>query len=409
MDIIHAAILGAEEFNFGTIALIAMGCVYVRKCHLNTCPVGIATQDPNYRRKFKGTKEQVINYFNGVAQECREIMASIGVRRLDDLVGRPGLLRQREVAEHPKANMISLAPVLKDVAEEAGEDMPRICRMDRNDGNHPHPLDDKILQHAKTAINDRTPTELEYKVKNTNRNVGTKLAGAIAYQHGDHGLPGGTVTVKLRGSAGQSFGTFLCGGIRLELTGEANDYVGKGMCDGEIIIRPPDDAGFAAAENSIIGNTVMYGSTGGRLFANGRAGERFCVRNSGGTGVVEGCGDHGCEYMTNGLAVILGPTGKNFGAGMSGGAAFVYDEAGTFESLCNMEMIKVEPLGADDVKPLQALIHDHLEFTDSTRASEILKNWDEVSGRFRKVTPKDTPKPPAYEAEEKPESEAVAK
>jgi len=399
-DIIHAAILGAEEFNFGTIALIAMGCVYVRKCHLNTCPVGIATQDPKYRDKFKGTKENVINFFNAVSEDVRKIMAQLGVRKLDELIGRPEFLRQREIEDHPKANMIDLSPILKDVAKEAGHDIARICTMNRNDGNHAHPLDDKILQQAQGAIKDKTPITLDYKIKNTNRNIGTKLSGSIAYTYGDHGLPEGTVNVNLRGSAGQSFGTFLCSGVKFVLVGEANDYVGKGMSGGQIIIRPPENASFAAAENSIVGNTVMYGATGGELFAAGLAGERFCVRNSGGTGVVEGCGDHGCEYMTNGRAVILGATGKNFAAGMSGGVAYVYDIEGNFRSLYNPEMVKVEHVEDDgELKALAELIYRHLEFTESARAKEIMDDWTANQEKFLKVSPKDSPKPPPYEQE----------
>ena len=406
LDIIHAACLGAEEFNFGTIALIALGCVYVRKCHLNTCPVGIATQDPKYRAKYKGDKQNVINFFNAVSEEVRTIMASLGVRKLDDLIGRPEFLRQTEIESHPKANLVDLSPVLKDVAEEAGEDLPRICRHNRNDGDHEHPLDDKIIQQAHDALRDKTPVELDYKVRNTNRNVGTKLSGQIAYQHGDHGLPEGTVSVRLRGSAGQSFATFLCSGVKLELIGEANDYVGKGMCGGEIIIRPPENASYVAHANSILGNTCLYGATGGYLFASGQAGERFCVRNSGATGVVEGCGDHGCEYMTNGVALILGRTGKNFGAGMSGGVAYIYDEVGNFEQLYNPEMIKVEPLSEDDdIALVQKLTHDHLERTDSVRASEILKDWASHSKKFFKVSPSAEPSPPEYDL---PESEPAA-
>ncbi|HUF61046.1 MAG TPA: glutamate synthase large subunit [Verrucomicrobiales bacterium] len=392
MDIIHAALLGAEEFNFGTIALIAMGCVYVRRCHLNTCPVGIASQDPKYRAKFKGQKEHVINFFNSVAEECRRIMASLGVRRMDDLIGRTRFLRQRHVPDHPKANLIDLSRVLRDVGAEREEDMPRRCLINRNDGTHPHPLDDRIIQHAAEAIRDRKPIRLAYRVRNTNRNIGTKLAGEIAYSHGDHGLPKNCIQLDLHGSAGQSLGTFLCEGIRIVLTGEANDYVGKGMCGGEIVVRPPANAGFAAAANSIIGNTVLYGATGGRLFAAGRAGERFCVRLSGATGVVEGCGDHGCEYMTNGIAVILGPTGKNFGAGMSGGIAYVYDENGDFEQLYNPDMIRAGRLsgGADETE-LQKLIYDHLECTESVRAKELLADWESSRRRFFKVEPKLAP------------------
>jgi len=408
-DIIHAAILGAEEFNFGTIALIAMGCVYVRKCHLNTCPVGIATQDPKYRDKFKGKKEHVINFFNGVAEETRTIMANLGVRKLDDLIGRPGTyLKQRHIPDHPKANLIDLGPVLKDVAQEAREDMPRTCLVNRNDGIHAHPLDDKIIERAREAIVDKKPLELDFKVKNTDRNIGTKLSGEIAYLHGDHGLPEGTITLQLRGSAGQSFGTFLCGGVKMVLTGEANDYVGKGMCGGEIIIRPASDVPFKSHENSILGNTVMYGASGGSLFAAGIAGERFCVRNSGGTAVVEGIGDHGCEYMTNGTVVVLGWTGKNFGAGMSGGIAFIWNVSGNFEKLYNPEMITAEPLSdQEDTNLVKSLIYRHLENTDSTRAREILADWDTHQAKFLKVRPTAPPAPPAYDEPEGKETAAI--
>jgi len=389
MDIIHAAILGAEEFNFGTIALIAMGCVYVRRCHLNNCPVGVATTDPKYRAKFKGEVEHVVNFFNSVSEEVREIMASLGVRHLDNLIGKPSFLRQRQVPGHPKANTLDLSRLLHDVAAERGQDMPRTCVNDRNDGVQKHPLDDKIILAARSAIRDKQPVSLEFKVKNTHRNIGTKLSGEIAGVHGNHGLPAGTIDVQLRGSAGQSFGTFLVSGVRLTLTGEANDYVGKGMCGGEIIIRPNSDRKFTPADNSIMGNTVMYGATGGHLFANGRGGERFCVRNSGGTAVVEGVGDHGCEYMTNGTVVILGSTGKNFGAGMSGGVAYILDLEGEFEKLYNKEMIEVVPLERDeDVTLVKSLIFSHIEATESDRGKEVLANWETYCGKFHKVQPK---------------------
>ena len=387
MDIIHAAILGAEEFNFGTIALIAMGCVYVRKCHLNTCPVGIASQDPKYRDKFKGKKEYVVNFFNSVAHEVREIMASLGVRKLNDLIGRVEFIKQRHIEDHPKANTISLRRVLKNVAAELGEDVPRICLKGRNDSSHPHPLDDKIIQEAKDAITDQVPVKLSFKVKNTDRNIGTKLSGEIAYHWGDTGLPEGTITVELEGSAGQSFGTFLCGGIKLILTGEANDYVGKGMTAGEIVIKPRAGVKFAASENSILGNTVMYGSTGGHLYASGRAGERFCVRNSGGTAVVEGIGDHGCEYMTNGTVVVLGPTGRNFGAGMSGGVAYILDESGQFPHLYNPEMIEILPLEPDDGTILKGLIENHVMNTNSRKAAALLSDWSAALKQFIRVQP----------------------
>ena len=389
LDIIHAAALGAEEYNFGTIALIAMGCVYVRQCHLNTCPVGIATQDPAKIAKFKGTPDMVVNFFNAVSQEVREHMAALGVRKLDELIGRPEFLRQREVPDHPKANLIDLSRILKDVAKESDRGLSRIRLQDRNDGLHAAPLDDKIIQDARNSIRDKNPIKLSYKVKNTNRNVGTKLSGVVADHHGNQGLPEGTIDVELKGSAGQSFATFLCGGIKLTLIGEANDYVGKGMCGGEIVLKAPENRKFVPHENSIAGNTVMYGATGGRLFVNGRAGERFCVRNSGGTAVVEGIGDHGCEYMTNGFVVILGETGKNFGAGMSGGQAFVLDLDDRFEKLYNPEMVQVSPLeDPEDINAVKQLIYHHLEETESERAKEILGDWESFLPKFRKVHPK---------------------
>jgi glutamate synthase (NADPH/NADH) large chain/glutamate synthase (ferredoxin) len=390
LDIIHAAVLGAEEFNFGTIALIAMGCVYVRRCHLNNCPVGVATQDPKYRAKFKGEVDHVVNFFNAVSEETREHMARLGVRRLDDLIGRTKYMRQRKLPDHPKANLIDLSRILADVGEEIGEDLPRICLRDRNDGIHEPPLDDQILEDLGDKIEKKEAASLSYEVKNTHRNIGTKLTGVVAKLHGDHGLPEGTIDIQLSGSAGQSFATFLCGGIRLTLTGEANDYVGKGMAGGEIRIKPPANRSFVASENSILGNTVMYGASGGHLFANGRGGERFCVRNSGGTAVVEGIGDHGCEYMTNGTVVVLGETGKNFGAGMSGGQAYIYDEAGRFEKLYNPEMVEIVRLedGSEHANELKTLVEAHLEATGSEKASEILADWSGSLSRIWRVQPR---------------------
>ena len=386
-DIVKAAVLGAEEFNFGTAALIALGCVYVRQCHLNTCPVGIATQDEKLRAKFPGTPDRLVNFFDGVAQEVREILARLGVRRLTDLVGRTEFLRQREVAGHPKANTMDLRRLLVDVLAH-DPTAPRHCTRERNDGPHGRPLDDIVLQDAKDAITDGVKMSLNYRVKNTNRSVGTKVSGEIGYQYGKEGLPEGTLTLNLEGSAGQSFGTFLASGLRLILTGEANDYVGKGMSGGEIVVRPPVVAKFAAHENSIIGNTCLYGATGGVLLANGRAGERFGVRNSGGVAVVEGVGDHGCEYMTGGTVVVLGPTGKNFGAGMTGGSAYVLDLEERFSEQFNPGLVVIDRLTDEDKVVLQQLIYRHLEATESQRAKEILGDWPRFAGHFWKVKPK---------------------
>ncbi|TDU71348.1 glutamate synthase (NADPH/NADH) large chain [Prosthecobacter fusiformis] len=394
-DIAIAAMLGAEEFNFGTIALIALGCVYVRQCHLNNCPVGVATTDPKFRSRFKGKPEHVVNFFNSVAHEVREIMAQLGVAKMNDMIGRPEFLRQRQVPGHKKANMIDLSRVLKDVGKEIKQDVPRTCQMNQNDGLDQHPLDDRLIQDAQFAISDKRKVKpVRYKIKNTFRNIGTKLSGEIAFHHGNHGLPAGSVDVTCEGSAGQSFGTFLCGGVKLTLIGEANDYVGKGLCGGEIIIRPSPKLNPVCNtwENSIMGNTVMYGATSGHLFAAGRAGERFCVRNSGATAVVEGIGDHGCEYMTGGVVTVLGTFGKNFGAGMSGGIAYLLDEADTFGQLHNPEMIKGDKVtDPEDINQLQKLIADHLEKTESLRAKDIMDNWDAYLPKFVKVVSKAEP------------------
>lgn len=426
-DIITAAILGAEEFNFGTTAMIAMGCVYVRKCHLNNCPVGVATTNPKWRSKFKGTPEMVINFLNGVAQDAREIMAKLGVKNLDDLIGRPGFLKQRQIPDHPKANTVDLSPLLKDVASE----LARINEVDestivhirtqhRNDGIAKAALDLAILADLKNALGvesdavpskveygpeshdenvikaiellpDRAAIELDYQVVNTDRNIGTRLSGRIAEVHGNHGFKEQTaIKLKLRGSAGQSLGCFLVSGVKIDLTGEANDYVGKGMSAGEIIVRPPANAKFEANSNSIAGNTCLYGATGGRLFLNGRAGERFCVRNSGATAVVEGIGDHGCEYMTNGTVLILGRTGKNFGAGMSGGTGYIYDIDGRFYSRVNSEMVVVLPLQRrQDIEELKGLLEQHASKTGSPHAKALLADWDNSLEKFVRVIAKE--------------------
>lgn len=386
-DIVYATLLGAEEYNFGTAALIAMGCVYVRQCHLNNCPVGVATLDERLRGKFKGSADNVVNFFNAVAQEVREIMARLGFRTIDEMIGRTEYLRQRTIDDHPKANLLNLSHMITDVVAEDPTAV-RYATRDRNDPEHDQPIDDIILQDAEEALRDSIPVSLSYKIDNTNRSVGTKVSGEIAYQYGEEGLPEGTITLNLKGTAGQSFGAFLSRGLRLILTGEANDYVGKSMSGGEIIISPIKNHQFLAQENSIIGNTVMYGAIGGSLFANGRAGERFCVRNSGGTAVVEGIGDHGCEYMTGGTVVVLGPTGKNFGAGMTGGTAYVLDAGDDFLSLYNDQLITAHRLSAeDDETLLRKLINDHAEKTESLLAKKISKSWELYKPHFWKVTP----------------------
>jgi glutamate synthase (NADPH/NADH) large chain/glutamate synthase (ferredoxin) len=403
-DIVYAALLGAEEFNFGTSALIAMGCVYVRQCHLNTCPVGVATLDDRLRAKFKGRPENVVTFFNGVAQEVREIMARLGFRTIDEMVGQVECLRQREVPGHPKANTLDLSPLLVNVAKDDPSAIRHATRH-RNDGPEDSTLDETVLQDAKDAITDGRPISLSYDVHNTNRSVGTQVSGEIGYQWGEEGIAEGTVELKIKGSAGQSLGAFLSPGVRLILTGEANDYVGKSMSGGEIIIRPRDDAKFVAHDAMILGNTVMYGATGGKLFANGRAGERFCVRNSGATAVVEGVGDHACEYMTNGMVVILGRTGKNFGAGMTGGEAYVLDLEDRFETLYNSQLISISRLENErDTTVLEDLIKKHLEVTGSQRAKEILDNRTHFFAKFWKVSPSVPTAKPVPEPSKEPEA-----
>jgi len=408
-DIVYAALLGAEEYNFGTAAMIAMGCVYVRQCHLNTCPVGVATLDDRLRGKFKGKPENVVAFFNAVAGEVRELMAGLGFRSIDEMVGRVDCLHQRTLEDHPKANTINLSRLLVDVAKDDPSAVRHATR-ERNDGPEDQTLDEVVLQDAKEAINDGKPISLKYKVVNTNRAVGTQVSGEIGYQYGAKGLPEGTVELILQGSAGQSFGAFLSAGVRLDLQGEANDYVGKGMSGGEIIVRPVEGHLFDASKSIIIGNTVMYGATGGQLYANGRAGERFCVRNSGGTAVIEGVGDHGCEYMTNGTVAILGRTGKNFGAGMTGGIAYVLDEFDTFDVLINPALIRLDRLEAqDDLDELKEMIGRHAEKTGSAKAKEILANWASITPKFWKVSPKQAPPAATASATKEPAVSTPAK
>jgi len=386
-DIVYAALLGAEEYNFGTAAIIATGCVYVRQCHLNTCPVGVATLDDRLRAKFKGKPEYVVNFFNAVAGEVREIMARLGFRTINEMVGQTSCLQQRVLPDHPKANTLDLSRLLVDVAKD-DPTAPRHATRSRNDGPEDRTLDDLILQDARDAINDSHPVTLSYKVTNVNRSVGTQVSGEIGYQHGAAGLPAGTLNLNFSGSCGQSFGAFLTPGVRLALTGEANDYVGKGMSGGEIILKAISPRKYIPQDCIILGNTVMYGATGGSLFANGRGGERFCVRNSGGTAVVEGVGDHCCEYMTNGTVVVLGPTGKNFGAGMTGGVAFVLDQENAFLERYNPQLITPERLSHEsDIAKLKDLIGRHLELTESDLAKEILGDWSKFADQFWKVCP----------------------
>ncbi len=385
-DVVIAALLGADEVGFSTAPLIAAGCIMMRACHLNTCPVGIATQDPELRKRFEGTPEHVVNYLFFVAEEARELMARLGVRSYEDLVGRTELLEAAPAVDHWKARGIDLSLVL--AAPAAPPDAPR-RRVRPQASPLPGALDWDLIEAARDAIDHRRPVTGRFAVRNVNRTVGGLLSHWVAKVHGAAGLPPETIRFDLRGSAGQSFGAWLAPGVELSLTGDANDYCGKGLSGGVISIRPPDEAGFAAEENVIVGNTVLYGATSGRAFFRGLAGERFGVRNSGASAVVEGVGDHGCEYMTGGRVVILGRTGRNFAAGMSGGIAYVLDADGELAQRCNMELVGFDEIGAADAIELHELVEEHHLRTLSGVAARVLESWDEWLPRFVKVMPHD--------------------
>jgi glutamate synthase domain-containing protein 2/glutamate synthase domain-containing protein 1/glutamate synthase domain-containing protein 3 len=385
-DVAIAALLGAEEFGFSTMPLIAMGCIMMRKCHLNTCPVGIATQDPKLRAKFHGTPEAVINYFFFVAEELRQIMAKLGFRKVDDMVGRVDRLEMRKAVDHWKARGIDLSSILYN--PPAPSRVGRRCTIAQDHGLS-EALDYKLIDTAREAIDNGTAVEFRLPIRNTHRTVGAMLSGEIARKYGSAGLPDDTIRFHFTGSAGQSFGAFLAKGVTLTLEGDANDYVGKGLSGGRLIVYPPRSSAFVPEDNILVGNVVLYGATSGEAFFNGMAGERFAVRNSGATAVIEGVGDHGCEYMTKGLVVVLGRTGKNFAAGMSGGIAFVLDETGEFSSrLCNRASVDLEPMtDPRDVDLIRGLIERHAEYTESPRARWILENWYAMLPRFVKVFP----------------------
>ncbi|HYI93518.1 MAG TPA: glutamate synthase large subunit [Bryobacteraceae bacterium] len=384
-DVAIAALLGAEEFGFSTAPLVTMGCIMMRKCHLNTCPVGIATQDPALRAKFAGKPENVINYFFFLAEEVREIMASLGIRKFADMIGRVDLLEMKEAVDHWKASGLDFSSILYNPAMPAR--VGRRCMVAQDHGLD-LALDYKLIDHAKEAIDHGAPVEFKLPIKNVHRTVGAMLSGEIAKKYGSAGLPDDTIKFYFTGSAGQSFGAFLSKGVTLTLEGDSNDYVGKGLSGGRIVVFPSKQSNFVPEENILIGNVVLYGATTGEAFFNGVAGERFAVRNSGATAVVEGVGDHGCEYMTAGLVVVLGKTGKNFAAGMSGGFAFVLDETGEFAlTLCNKSGVDLDPLDTKDMEAVRNLIERHVQFTGSPRGQWILENWSSMLSKFVKVFP----------------------
>ena len=396
-DVIIGALLGADEFGFSTAPLIAAGCIMMRKCHLNTCPVGIATQNETLRKRFTGTPEHVINYFFFIAEEVREMLAEMGFTKLDDIIGQTNLLDTREAVNHWKAEGLDFTRLFTKIESEGPV---------RHTETQNHPIDDildrKLIAEAMPALENKTPVHIETPITNIDRSAGTMLSGELALRHGHAGLADDTISVKLKGTAGQSFGTFLARGISFELEGEANDYVGKGLSGGRIAIYPPAESAIVPEDSIIVGNTVLYGAIDGECYFRGVAGERFAVRNSGAIAVVEGAGDHCCEYMTGGCVVVLGTTGRNFAAGMSGGIAYVLDEDGSFESRCNMAMVELEPVTGEldnkltgfkddmrthDAERLYKLLENHARYTNSKRAQEILADWDNYRTKFLKVMP----------------------
>jgi glutamate synthase (NADPH/NADH) large chain len=414
-DVVIGALLGADEFGFATAPLIAAGCIMMRKCHLNTCPVGVATQDPVLRKRFTGTPEHVINFFFFIAEEVRGLMAQLGFRTFNEMIGQVGKLDMRKAVEHWKAHGVDLSRILYQPAVRPGVGIhhtePQQHHLDKA-------LDQVLVREAAEALESQTPVRLTHPIHNVNRTVGAMLSGEVARRYGHVGLPEDTISVHLTGTAGQSFGAFLAHGVSLYLTGDGNDYVGKSLSGGRVVVRQPPNVKRDPGENIIVGNTVLYGAIAGEAYFQGVAGERFAVRNSGAVAVVEGCGDHGCEYMTGGVVVVLGDTGRNFAAGMSGGIAYVYDASARFRRLCNMSGVELESVGvaelglADepgrprqraasvddsgmgdalrfDAERLRILVERHLLFTGSARARALLEDWDGALSRFIKVMPRD--------------------
>jgi glutamate synthase (NADPH/NADH) large chain len=409
-DVVIGALLGADEFGFATAPLVVEGCIMMRKCHLNTCPVGVATQDPELRKKFSGKPEHVVNFFFFIAEEAREIMAQLGIRKFDDLIGRVDLLDTRKGIDNWKVHGLDFSKIF--AAPQVAADVPRYQILTQDHGLA-SALDNILIEKSEPALERGEKVSFIVPVKNVNRTVGAMLSGEVAQRYGHAGLPDDTIHIQLNGTAGQSFAAFLAHGITLDLVGDGNDYVGKGLSGGRVIVRAPHEFRGDTAQNIIVGNTVLYGGIAGEAFFNGVAGERFAVRNSGAITVVEGTGDHGCEYMTGGTVVVLGTTGRNFAAGMSGGIAYVYDEDGLFEKRCNTSMASLEKVLSSaeqiaqipqsawhapvDVKDggerltdeqiLKSLIERHFRYTGSERAKALLADWENARGRFVKVLP----------------------
>jgi len=380
--------LGAEEIGFATAPLIALGCIMMRKCHLNTCPVGIATQDPDLRKKFSGSPEHVVNYLFMVAKELRLIMAQLGVRSVNEMIGRVDLLKTDTAIRHWKRSRLDLTAILQPATIPA--EFLGAYAQHAQDHELDRALDNHLMTLAEPAIRQGETVRAEMPIVNTNRVVGAMLSNKIVREVGPQMLPDDTIHFKFYGSAGQSLGCWLARGVTLEVEGDANDFVGKGLSGGRVVIYPPVQSPFKAEENVLIGNVALYGATSGEAYFRGVAAERFCVRNSGASAVVEGVGDHGCEYMTGGRAVILGPTGRNFAAGMSGGIAYIWDPANTFAIQCNMEMVELERMESDeDIAELHRLISNHQNYTGSAVAERLLANWRQTLTEFVKVMPTD--------------------
>jgi glutamate synthase (NADPH/NADH) large chain len=388
-DVVVAALLGAEEFGFATAPLVVTGCIMMRVCHLDTCPVGVATQNPVLRKRFAGKPEFVENFFLFIAEEVREMMAQLGFRTVNEMVGQVGSLDTTQAAEHWKAYKLDLSPVLHE-PESAFMNQDLYCSS-RQDHGLDKALDQQLIVMSREALDSGTPVRFATTIANTNRTVGTMLGHELTKAYGDQGLPDGTIDITFDGSAGNSFGAFVPNGITLRVYGDANDYVGKGLSGGRLVVRPSDDApeDYVAEENIIAGNVILFGATRGQAFLRGVVGERFAVRNSGAHAVVEGVGDHGCEYMTGGKVVILGATGRNFAAGMSGGVAYVYNADGNFAENLNAEMVDLDEMDDEDVDFLRSMITAHVDATDSAVGQRIMTDWDNQVRNFVKVMPRD--------------------
>ncbi len=386
-DVAIATLLGAEEYGIATASLVVMGCIMMRKCHLNTCPVGIATQDPELRKKFTGQPEHVVNFFFMLAEDLREIMAKLGFRTINEMVGRVDRLDTRKAIAHWKAKGLDFSTILHRPEVPASV---KTFRQEPQDHGIERSLDmTTLLDLCRPALDERKPVKLQLPIRNVNRTVGTILSSEVTRRFGAGGLPDGTIDITFTGSAGQSLMAFGVPGVTVRVEGDVNDYCGKGLSGGRVVVRPARDATFVAEDNVIAGNVVLYGATSGEVFIRGVCGERFCVRNSGAEAVAEGVGDHGCEYMTGGRAVILGSTGRNFAAGMSGGIAYVWDADGSFPTRVNREMVELEPLDAGDIQYVRGRIERHVELTDSTRGRALLDRWSVEKERFVKVMPTD--------------------